>query len=275
MSVTAVPPREAAKEGVTPTAHGAFIWYELMTTDPDGAQAFYEPVVGWKIGEKIPGGQDYRMIGRSDGGSAGGVLKLTEKMVQHGARPMWLGYVGVDDVDQTLASIEGAGGKALMAPFDIPQGRIAMVSDPQGVPFYVMKPVPPDDKRDQQSDVFSPTQEQRVAWNELATTDPTAALTFYTSKFGWSAGDVMPMGDIGNYQLVTRGGAMLGAFMNAAVGNPARWRYYFRVPKITAAVDRVKQGGGVVAHGPIEVPGDDKVIIGFDPQGAEFALVGK
>ena len=28
---------------------GSFIWYELMTPDPDGAAAFYGPVIGWKI----------------------------------------------------------------------------------------------------------------------------------------------------------------------------------------------------------------------------------
>ena len=46
------------------------------------------------------------MIGRSDGGFAGGVLPLTEEMQQHGARPIWLGYIGVDDVDATVAAIE-------------------------------------------------------------------------------------------------------------------------------------------------------------------------
>ena len=54
-----------------------------------------------------------------------------------------MGYIGVDDVDATVAQIEAKGGKALMPAFDIPQGRIAMVADPQGNPFYVMKPVPP------------------------------------------------------------------------------------------------------------------------------------
>ena len=39
------------------------------------------------------------MIGRSDGGFAGGVLPLTDEMQQHGARPTWLGYICVDDVD--------------------------------------------------------------------------------------------------------------------------------------------------------------------------------
>jgi len=81
---------------------GSNVWYELMTTDPDGATAFYGSVVGWKISESIPGDQDYRMIGRSDGGFAGGVLGLTDEMRQHGARPIWLGYIGVDDVDATL-----------------------------------------------------------------------------------------------------------------------------------------------------------------------------
>ena len=62
---------------------GSFIWYELMTTDPVGAADFYDAVVGWKIarqrvsGPDETGGVDYRMIGRSDGGNAGGVLTLT------------------------------------------------------------------------------------------------------------------------------------------------------------------------------------------------------
>jgi predicted enzyme related to lactoylglutathione lyase len=37
----------------------------------------------------------------------------------------------------------------------------------------------------------------------------------------------------------------------------------------------VKAAGGTVSMGPHEVPGGDMIIIGNDPQGAEFALVGK
>ena len=55
-----------------------FFWYELMTPDPDGAKAFYDKVVGWNIGEPMPGPMDYRMIGRADGGNAGGVLTLAK-----------------------------------------------------------------------------------------------------------------------------------------------------------------------------------------------------
>lgn len=46
--------------------HGEFIWYELMTKDPEKARAFYENVVGWTISEQAPGGMEYRMIGVGD-----------------------------------------------------------------------------------------------------------------------------------------------------------------------------------------------------------------
>ena len=109
---------------------GSNVWYELMTTDPDAAKNFYGSVVGWTIGESIPGDQDYRMIGRNDGGFAGGVLGLTDEMQQHGARPTWLGYIYVPDVDQAVGKIEAAGGKALMPAMDVPNvGRIAMFED--------------------------------------------------------------------------------------------------------------------------------------------------
>jgi len=254
---------------------GSNVWYELMTTDPDGAAMFYGSVVGWNIGESIPGDQDYRMIGRSDGGFAGGVLGLTEDKLQHGARPIWLGYFGVDDVDAAVAKVESEGGKALMPVFDIPQGRIAMVADPQGIPFYVMKPTPPANDPEAQSDVFSPTAEQRVGWNELMTSDPAAARQFYGDLFGWTSDEFMPMGENGEYRFWSHHGSTIGAVCGEMGSGNSKWRFYIRVPSISAAVEAVNAGGGQVVMGPHEVPGGDHIIIGNDPQGAEFALVGK
>jgi len=272
--VTDAPARTETSSAKRPL-QGSHVWYELMTKDPDGAKAFYDAVVGWSIGERLPGDQDYRMIGRSDGGFAGGVLGLTEEMRQHGAKPIWLGYIGVDDVDATVTGIEAKGGKSLMPAFDIPQGRIAMVADPQGNPFYVMKPIPPADKPAGESDVFSSTHEQRVGWNELTTADPAAARQFYGELFGWTSDDFMPMGEFGEYRFFAHAGTTIGAVCGVTPGGSSRWRYYIRVPSITAAVEAVKAGGGQVSMGPHEVPGGDHIIIGNDPQGAEFALVGK
>lgn len=255
---------------------GSHIWYELMTTDPEGAARFYGAVVpGLTFGDRLPGDQDYRMINRSDGGMLGGVLGLTSEMCSNGAKPIWMGYVGVDDVDATVTQIETKGGKALMPAFDIPQGRIAMVADPQGNPFYIMKPVPPTGQEGKQSDVFSPTEEQRVAWNELTTSDPVAARAFYGELFGWTSDEFMPMGELGEYRFFAHQGTMIGAVCKPGPDGSSGWRYYIRVPSISKAVEAVKASGGTVAMGPHEVPGGDYIIIGQDPQGAEFALVGK
>ena len=264
-----------SRSGPNPT--GDFIWYELMTPDPEDSKAFYDAVVGWNISDEGPpeyGG--YRMIGRSDGKHAGGVLPLTDEMQQHGARPAWLGYIHVNDVDEKLKAIETAGGRTLLPANDIPGvGRIAMVADPQGAPFYVMKPIPPANDPNARSDVFAPSADQRIGWNELSTSDPVAARRFYGEQFGWTSDDFMPMGEHGEYRFIDHHGLRLGAIAGTMQGHQPHWRYYIRVPSISVAKETIEAKGGKVAMGPMEVPGGDHIIIGFDPQGAEFALVGK
>ncbi len=253
---------------------GEFIWYELMTTNAVGAKAFYDAVVGWDFGEGAAEYQGYRMINAPGGGFAGGVLPLTDEMQQHGARPTWLGYLYVEDVDQAVSSIEAAGGKSLMVS-DIPNvGRVAMVTDPQGAPFYVMKPIPPAGNPDAQSDVFSPDKVGRCGWNELQTTDTDAARRFYGNQFGWGSDEYMDMGEMGYYRFWDHNGRRIGALFNPKDGQHSRWRFYFRVPSIKAAKETAEAKGGTVHMGPHQVPTGDWIIVGTDPQGAEFALVG-
>ena len=77
--------------------HGSFIWYELMSKDPDASKNFYDDVVGWNIGPKVAGDMDYRMISAPDGHIGGASSRLTDEMVEHGARAHWLRYFGVDN----------------------------------------------------------------------------------------------------------------------------------------------------------------------------------
>jgi predicted enzyme related to lactoylglutathione lyase len=260
----------------TSSDRGQFIWYELMTTDVDAAKAFYDAVVGWNIESQSNFPNGYRMIGRSDGKSAGGVLPLTEEMQQHGARPTWLAYIHVGDVDGAVRSIEQAGGKTFMPAFDIPNvGRVAMVADPQGAPFYVMKPIPPEGQPDAKSDVFSVDQPQRVRWNELSSSDQDGAIRFYTSQFGWTQEGAMPMGDMGEYKFINRDGVMIGAIMRKPPQMPVTaWTYYIGVDDIDRAAKAVTDGGGQILHGPMEIPGGEYSLNGMDPQGAAFGLVG-
>ena len=258
-----------------PNPAGDFIWYELMTPDAEGAKAFYDAVVGWDFGESTPEYSGYRMINTNDGGFAGGVMPITPEMQQHGAHPTWLGYLNVSDVDEKVASIESAGGKVFMT-HDIPNvGRIAMVADPQGAPFYVMKPIPPEGRENEPSTAFSTDKQGRCAWNELSTSDPQAARRFYGEQFGWTTDEFMDMGEHGEYRFIDHKGLRLGAIAGAMGGQPPHWRFYFRVPSVATAKETVEAKGGKIVMGPMEVPGGDHIVIGIDPQGAEFALVGE
>jgi uncharacterized protein len=109
------------------TVQGSWIWYELMSPDPAGSKAFYEAVVGWSMTTGHGESADYGFITAPDGAMVGGLLGLTNDMTNGGARPCWLGYVGVDDVDASASAITAAGGSVMMPARDVEMaGRIAM-----------------------------------------------------------------------------------------------------------------------------------------------------
>ncbi|MBO9575896.1 MAG: VOC family protein [Sphingobium sp.] len=249
---------------------GDFIWYELMTPDVDAARAFYGAVAGWEIGgASDQPGQDYRMIRNGDD-FVGGVLGLTADMAANGAMPLWIGYIGVEDVDATAEAIKAKGGHVFMGPRDIPQGRLAMCADPQGAPFYIMR-----GSSDGTSTVWQDNKVGAWGWNELWTPDQQGALDFYGSLFGWRQEGAMPMGPRGDYLFLKQGDQRLGAIGPASdKSKPAYWRHVYRVPSINASLEAAKAGGATDIEGPHQVPGDDYVMYAKDPQGATFVLVG-
>lgn len=249
--------------------HGTPIWYELLSTDPDASTAFYKAVIGWTVGPKPAGAVDYRMIEAGPGDAVGGLMHLSPEMVQGGAKPTWLFYIGVDDVDATVARITEAGGSVQLPAFDMPGvGRMAMVADPQGNPFYVMRGA-----SDQPSRSWERTGMGKCNWHELATTDQAAGNAFYADVFGWTYPDRMTMpGDMGDYVFAAADGEVIGATMRAGE-QPPGWLFYFRAPDIDRAAAQVRASGGTVHAGPMEVPGGDRVIVASDPLGAPFGVV--
>lgn len=259
-----------------PNKHGEFIWYELLTDDSNAALQFYSKILGWEASNSGQLEVDYRIFHiRDDTGErrdVGGVMQLTDPMRQADARPIWLGYIGVDDVDKTVAHVVAAAGTVHMPPTDIPEvGRIAMVTDPQGTPFYVMRGF------SHETSLAFAADKPRVghcAWNELCTTDPEAAKAFYFEAFGWTKDDEMLMGHLGKYEFIRHNG-VIGAIMSKPEEMPiSMWHYYFRCADIDIAFDAINDYGGQVLHGPGEVPGGDFIVKGLDPQGAVFTLVG-
>jgi uncharacterized protein len=214
------------------------------------------------------------MILRSDGRAAGGLLALSATMQQQGARPCWMAYIEVADVGATTRAIEADGGSTWMR-MDLPVGQIAMVGDPMGTPFYVMKPVPPPDQPDARSDVFDPQAPQRVRWNELASPDLQRAKQFYARHFGYRFDEVMPMGALGDYCFMDHDGVRVGAIMQRAQGVPAAgWVPYFGVESAAAARRAIEAHGGSVLQELHQVPGGEWVAVAADPAGAVFGITG-
>lgn len=256
--------------------HGDFIWYELMTPDVDAAQAFYGGLIGWTFMDNGQAPKYYRLFS-SGANAVGGVMPLTPEMLSGGAHPAWMGYIGVDDVDASVAAIKAAGGSIHMEPWDIPGvGRMAFVADPQGAMFYVMKGAVEGGV----SNSFAKHEPMvgHCAWNELASSDPGGAKAFYGRMFGWVQEGGMDMGPLGQYEFWQAGGDNpygVGAVMALMPGMPiSMWTYYFRVPDIDKAVGYINANGGQILQEPTEIPGGEFSINAMDPQGAAFGLVG-
>ena len=257
---------------------GRPIWYELMTPDPAAVAPFYRATLGWDVqaqGTATASGHPYSMIGRADGGFAGGVLTLTADMRQNGARAGWLPYFEVDDVGATAAKAKALDGSVWMGPMDMGVGTIAMIGDPQGAAFYAMDPLPPPGQPDAQSDVFKTKAPGHCWWNELETTDEPGATAFYTALLGWSAGQAMPMGDKGHYRFVEAGGEQIGA-INPWMADYMRvgWLPYFGVADIDAARAAAEAEGGTVTHDVHQVPNGYFIFTATDPAGAPVGFVG-
>jgi uncharacterized protein len=254
--------------------HGSWLWYEIITPDLEGTKAFYDAVLGWNIQTSHTDNMDYGFIVNADGGMTGGLLRLTKDMTDHGARPCWVGYIGVDDCDAAVAAAIAAGGQCRMPARDIDMaGRVAMLADPDGAAYYVMTPTPPPGGG--QSTAFSTSLLGRCSWNELAANDADIALDYYTSLYSWSRPAPMDMGPMGLYHFIDHDGGGIGAVYPKPPEMPfAGWNHYFRVASIDAAKALVESNGGSVMMGPHQVPDDEWIIMGADPQGAMFALVG-
>jgi uncharacterized protein len=253
--------------------HGTPCWYELATSEGNlaAAEAFYGKVLGWKTQDAGMEGFDYHLA-TSDGDMVAGMMVMPPDA---GAMPpFWMIYFAVDDADKAAADIKAAGGRVHREPADIPNtGRFAVVGDPQGAGFGILRPEPMPGQEGA-GNAFDQQKAGHGNWNELMTTDPEAAFRFYSGLFGWQKSKAMDMGEMGTYQLFSHDGTDIGGMMGLGNSPVPAWLPYFGANGIDAAIERIKAAGGKVAHGPAEVTGGAFIAVAQDPQGAWFAVVG-
>jgi predicted enzyme related to lactoylglutathione lyase len=246
---------------------GRFYWYDLMTTDVDGAKSFYTKLIGWGTQIWNGAGQPYTMWTNGET-PIGGVMRLPDDARKAGAPPHWLSYIVVPKVDETLAQAMKLGGRVMVPGTDIPTvGRFGVFSDPQGAILAAFTPL--------ELAPGGPPKTGDFSWHELATSDPSAAFSFYQALAGWEKAEAMDMGEAGLYQMFRRKGGELvlgGIFARPKEMPVSSWLYYAKVKDVRKSVEDVKKLGGKVLNGPMEVPGGDLIAQCLDPQGAAFAL---
>ncbi len=120
-------------------ASNAYTWAELNARGIEKAIPFYEHVFGWthKTQPMGEGMEDYTEFILGDASLAGGMEM--SPMVPAEVPSYWMVYFGVEDVDGTFTSAIAAGAREMLAPRDFPGGRFAILGDPQGAVFGLLK----------------------------------------------------------------------------------------------------------------------------------------
>lgn len=243
---------------------GTFCWADLTTTDQEAAKAFYGGLLGWEA-EDMPVGEgvSYSMM-RVNGSDVAAIAPQPAQQREAGAPPLWNSYVSVESADAAVERAKELGGSAHAPAFDVMQsGRMGVIQDPQGAFFMVWQPR----EHFGAKLVNAPG---ALVWNELASADLDASSAFYSSLFGW---EIAPFeGSPTPYLAIKNGGASNGGMRELdSPGPPPHWLVYFGVEDIDASLAKVKELGGAVHAGPIDIA-MAKIGVAADPQGAIFAL---
>jgi hypothetical protein len=219
-----------------------FSRYLLRTTDVDAAATFYDAILGR----------------RGDG-----IVELHEAAVARGARPHWLGHVGVRE----LGGAEAVAGRfvergAMRLGPPVGAGDFVVLRDPGGVIVAVTE--------------SAAESAAGVVWHQLNTRDPDSAAANYSALFGWSFQEKLDLGQLGLHQRFAFGAGepSIGVLSDIA-GRPGvhtHWLFFFAVPSLDVAVERVRTLGGSVI-GPLELPDGVRVAACDDPQGAAFGII--
>lgn len=217
---------------------------QLRTTDADAARAFYLEILG----------HDRALI-----------WPLHEQALARGARPHWLGHLGVADLEgKTAAFLErGATRVGPMRPIS-DGGQAEVLRDPGGA-LLALATLP----------VANSAPGVAVVWHVLNTNDVARATVNYCELFGWELKGRVELGAQGSFQEFAwhAGGPSVGAIADIG-GRPnvhAHWLFFFEVDALDAAIAATRAAGGHALE-PIVLPSGDRLSVCDDPQGAAFGL---
>jgi predicted enzyme related to lactoylglutathione lyase len=116
---------------------GSFSWAELSSRDTAKAEAFYTQVFGWAAYTNDMGGMTYTEFKVGDKSVAGMMAMNPEVPAQ--VPSYWMPYFEAHDIDASFAEAKALGATPIMGVETMPQLRFAILRDPQGATFGLLK----------------------------------------------------------------------------------------------------------------------------------------
>jgi predicted enzyme related to lactoylglutathione lyase len=244
---------------------GEFCWFNMLTPHPAEARAFFDELLGWTY-EEIPGVGHVVQVG---GRNVGGLFDLDGPRTPAGTPPLIGVMVKVESADATGAKVASLGGRAKPA-FDVmDQGRMAVLTDPNGAEFDVWEP-----KKSQGADV-DPRRHGAPSWFECRATDAARASTFYSDLFGWSAEVTrLPHGpEYTTFKLDDAEVAGMRSITPQMEGLRPGWATYFTVDDADATSRHAVELGAKIVFPMRDVPGVGRFCGVESPQGVPFCVI--
>jgi predicted enzyme related to lactoylglutathione lyase len=253
----------AAKPAVN--SPGKFVWHDLTTDDPAACKKFYGALLKWDYVDTTVLGRPYSVarIGQTPVGGIHAPNPERGKTPAH-----WLSYMSVADVDASVARAKAEGGDVLAGPVDIDtRGRAAVLRDPQGAPFGLVRLAAGDP-----ADPASPL-EGTFFWNEYLTHDMDATVAFYNGLIPFEM-TVSKSESGASYAVLKHGGAHAGVYRlpDSKKDVPPNWLPYVFVTDPAGLAARVPELGGRVLLAPHPDLRKGTLAVVADPTGAVIAL---
>lgn len=251
-------------------AAGEVCWADLQTQDVEAAKSFYSAVFGWRYEDlPTPEGRSYAQAFLGDG-LVTVIAPQPPQQEAAGASGQWKVYFAVDDARDLAAELAHSAGTLEFGPEAVGgTGVMVFFAPPGGGTAGAW----------QAGSHFGAAQSQEpgaLAWAELLTPEPQAAVGFFQQLFGHEVTEY-PQDDGGTYTTLMADGTEVAGIAplpaDDDVPREAGWQVYFGVSNVADAVDAAVAAGAVVLVEPDD--SDDAGIIATlqDPQGGVFSLV--
>lgn len=251
---------------------GAPVWFDLCSSDPARAAAFYCELFGWEVSdasEEFGGYQNFSANGKM-------VAGLMPPMDPAAPADMWSVYFRVDDAAAAVDAAVAAGATAVAPAMPVGDlGVMAVLLDPAGAAYGLWQP-------GTHAGFVERGEHGTPYWFDEMSMNYEASTAFYQQSLGWKLTEVGTGGDpdsVGpdRYSEVFPAGSaesvagIMSALGMFGEGHPSFWQVYITVDDVAATIAKVAELGGEVL-----MPGEDTpwgTLASFkDPMGAAICL---